>query len=144
MRTGDPDAKYITNDNPLIEQMFTHLDKLVRKVAKRAQVPDSWLIEDEKGGVESVESLRTRLLMFLKKVKFYQTSYEGEIIRMIRVALEIEGEAEAKTVSLKVIYDPGLPKEWKDDVSVWGDALTTALHPRKRRSRGSKESRATI
>jgi hypothetical protein len=126
-QAGDPDTKYITNDNPLIEQMFTHLDKLVRKVAKRAQVPDSWLIEDEKGGVESVESLRTRLLMFLKKIKFYQTAYEGEIIRMIRVGLEIEGESEAKNVSLQVIYDPGLPKEWKDDVSVWGDALTNGL-----------------
>ncbi len=50
-RPGDPDAKYITNENPMIEQIFTHLDKIVRKIAKRMQVPDSFLLEDEKGGV---------------------------------------------------------------------------------------------
>jgi hypothetical protein len=125
-RNGDPDAKYITNDNPMIEECFTHLDKLVRKIAKRMQIPDSFLIEDEKGGVESVESLRTRILMFLKKVKFYQTAYEQEIIRMIRVALEIEGK-DFKEVPLKVVYDPGLPKDWKEDGTVWGEAFAAGI-----------------
>jgi hypothetical protein len=124
---GDPDAKYITNDNPLIEECFTHIDKLVRKFAKLMKRPDSFFIEDEKGGVESVESLRTRLMFFLREIDNYTGTYDPGVEKLVRLALAIEGDANAETVPLKITFDPGLPKDWQVDATVWGDALASKL-----------------
>ena len=126
-QAGDPDTKYITNDNPLIEQSFIHLEKLIRKVAKLTQTPDSFLTEDEKGGVEKAESLRTRLMNFFKRIRLYQHRYDEGIKKILRLALKIEGVTNADTLPLKITFDPGLPKEWQADVTIWGDAYAQKL-----------------
>lgn len=124
-RQGE-EAKYITNDNPLIEQAFEHLDTLIRKVAKLTQTPDTFLTEDEKGGVEKAESLRVRLMSFLKRVSNYETTYRDALEHLLRLALAIEGET-TDGVTFKITFDPGLPKEWQADVTVWGDAKAQGL-----------------
>jgi len=125
-RSGDPDAKYITNENPLIEQAFDYIDKLLRLIAKQTQTPS--LVEDEKGGVETAEALRVRMMPLLKKVRFFEQVYDPAIKAIVRIASKIEGAKDAKTLEkLRLIFDRGLPKDWLNDVTVWGDALASGL-----------------
>lgn len=126
-RAGDPDAKYITNENPLIEQLFDHIKGLIRSVAKHTQTPDSFLLEDEKGGVEKAEALRTRLMHFLKRIRNYETTYDPLIEKLLRLCLKIEQTKGAEDVPLVFTFDPGLPKDWQADVTVWGDALAQKI-----------------
>ena len=131
-KQGEGDlARYITNDNPLIEQAFLHLESLIRKFAKLTQTPDSFLTEDDKGGVEKAEALKIRFMAFLKKVRNYQTTYDEGIRKMIRLAFLIEGESELAKLPLKITYDLGLPKDWQADVTVWASALTAGIASRE-------------
>lgn len=123
-KEGDPEAKYITNENPLIEQSFVHIEKILRAIAKLTQTPDSLLTEDEKGGVEKAEALKTRMMGFLKKIRIYQSRYEEAIRNMMRIALKIEGGQE---IPLVITFDTGLPKDWEYDSMVWSTALSGGL-----------------
>ncbi len=125
-KAGDPDAKYITNENPLIEQAFTHIEKIIRKICKITATPDSFLTEDDKGGVEKTEALKVRLMQFLKREKSLQTTYQQAIKKIMLLALKAEGQ-KTDNIDVKVTFDPGLPKDWEVDVRVWGDALAQGL-----------------
>lgn len=128
---GDPEAKYITNDNPLIEDAFKHMDRLIRQCAKLTQTPDTFLLEDEKGGVEKAEALKVRLMSFLKRVARYQRKYEEALRKLIRRALTIEGVEKANELPLKITFDLGLPKDWQYDVDVWSAAMDAGLASRE-------------
>lgn len=130
-KEGEPDAKYITNENPLIEQAFVHMDKVIRMIAKLTKTPDSFLAEDEKGGVEKAEALKTRLMSFLKRIRNYQRKYDDAVKKIVRMALKIEGVEKADEIPLKIRFDLGLPKDWEYDVAVWGDALDRGLAARE-------------
>lgn len=121
------DAKYITNENPLIEQAFVHLEKVIRKIAKLTQTPDMFLTEDEKGGVEKASTLRARLFLFISRIERYQQIYEECIRRTLIKALKIEGQQDADTIPITVTFESSLPKDWEHDVSVWGDAKSLGL-----------------
>jgi hypothetical protein len=121
---GDKDAKYITNENPLIEQAFTHIENTLRAIAKLTQTPDDFIVGAEKGGVEKAEAIKVRFMPLLKRVRFYETQYEQAIRAMFRIAGKIEGK---KEIPLIVTFDAGLPKDWEHDVRVWGDALSSGL-----------------
>jgi len=124
-KAGEPDARYVTNDNPMIEENFKHMESIVRKIAKLTQTPDVFLEGDEKGGVESAESLRVRLMSLLKRVRRYQRKYDEAIKKIMRIRDKIEGgKGEVPIVNT---FDAGLPKDWKHDVEVWGDAVTAGI-----------------
>jgi hypothetical protein len=130
-KADDAEAKYIINENPLIEDAFKHLDRLIRECAKLTHTPDSFLLEDEKGGVEKAESLKVRMMMFFKRIRNYQRKYDEAIKKLIRIALKIEGVKDAETVPLKIIFDKGIPKDWEHDVEVWGSAFERGLASRQ-------------
>ena len=125
-KAGDPDSKYITNDNPLIEQAFVHIEKILRKICKITATPDNFLTEDEKGGVEKAEALKVRLMQFLKREKSLQTTYRQAIKKILILALKAEKQKVDK-IDVKVTFDPGLPKDWEVDVRVWSEALSQGL-----------------
>lgn len=131
VKAGEPDARYITNENPLIEQSFKHMEMTLREIAKLTQTPDSFLLADEKGGVETAESLRTRMMNFLKRERRYQRKYDEAIKKILRIALKIEGVKDADSLTLHVTFDPGLPKDWEKDEQVWGNAMDRGLSSRE-------------
>lgn len=126
-RAGEPEAKYITNENPLIEQSFEHINGILRQIAKITQTPDSFLVEDEKGGVEKAESLKVRLMAFLKRVRFMESVYDPAIRKLLGLAYVIEGGKPEELEKLTLTFDNGLPKDWEADVTVWGEALASGL-----------------
>lgn len=130
-QAGEPDAKYIVNENPLVEQAFVQIEKVLRQIAKETQTPDEFLAESEKGGVEKVEALKVRFMPFLKRVRRYRTKYETAIKDMIRLMLEIEAVADFKTVALKVVFDDGLPQDFGSDVTNWSSAYEAGLASRE-------------
>ncbi len=127
---GDPDAKYITNENPLIEQAFTHIEKIIRKICKLTATPDTFLTEGEKGGVEKVEALKVQLMQFFKRERFLQTIYEEAIRKILLLALKAE-KVSIDGIDIKTTFDAGLPKDWEVDAKVWGDAKIAGLASRE-------------
>ena len=131
-KAGEPDARYITNENPLIEQAFKHMEMTLREIAKLTQTPDSFVLEDEKGGqAERAETLRTRMMNFLKRVRRYERKYDEAIKDILRIALKIEGEKDVDKLAMSVTFDQGIPKDWESDERVWGDALGRGLASRE-------------
>lgn len=131
-KAGEPDARYITNDNPLIEQAFRHMEMTMREIAKLTQTPDGFVFEDEKGGqAERAETLRIRMMNFLKRIRRYERKYDEAIKDITRIALKIEGEKEADKLVMSVTFDQGIPKDWESDERVWGDALGRGLASRE-------------
>lgn len=123
-KSGDPDAKYITNDNPLIEAAFVSMENLVRKICKITKTPDRFLSDEEKGGVERVDALKIQLIQFLKRESLLQTKYERVIRELLRLAYLIEG---GTLPEAKITFSVGMPKDWEADGRVWGDALAQGL-----------------
>ena len=131
-RAGEPDARYITNENPLIEQAFKHMEMTLREIAKLTQTPDGFVFEDEKGGqAERAETLRTRMMNFLKRIRRYERKYDKAIKDISRIGLKIEGEKEVDKLPLSVTFDQGIPKDWQMDEQVWGDAFGRGLASRE-------------
>ena len=101
----------------------------MEKVRKRA---DGFVFEDEKGGqAERAETLRIRMMNFLKRIRRYERKYDEAIKDITRIALKIEGEKEADKLVMSVTFDQGIPKDWESDERVWGDALGRGLASRE-------------
>jgi hypothetical protein len=128
---GDLPSRYVTDENPLIEQAFVDMEKCLRQIAKRTLIPDAFFIDDEKGGVESVEALRTRFMAFLRRLDGDGAIAEQCIRDILRVAMKIEGKKTDVLEKLTVTFDYGLPKDWKEDVAVWGEAVAQGLASRE-------------
>jgi len=126
-QSGDPDAKYITNDNPMLDQSFKYLELLVEKAAKLTQTPQSFIAADDKGGVEKAEALRTRFMLFLKRIEEYREAYSDGLEQIIRLALQIEGIDVPDDMEFKFTFDFGLPRDPQLDGEVWGAAVEQGI-----------------
>lgn len=127
-----PDAKYITNDNPLIEEAFNHIKMMIEKCADLTMTPRSFLMPDDKGGVESAEALRTRFMGFLKRIKRYQKVYAPAIPRMLKTAMKLKGvEDIPEDIKITVEFDEGLPRDKIVDVEFYGSAVGANLMSRR-------------
>ncbi len=122
MGPDDPDAKYVTNSNPLIEEAFKHIESLIEKCADLTSTPRSFLMPDEKGGVESVESLKTRMMGFLTRINRYKKTYRTMIELTIRRAMELEGTPIPVETTIDVFICDGLPKDKTAEASYYTTA----------------------
>lgn len=130
---GQPDSRYVTNDNPLVDPMFKYIKWFVLECAKLTKTPASFLTEDEKGaGVESAESLKTRFMLFLKRIQTYQDAYDDAIKRIIRLSLELDDKTIIEEDDIEIIFDPGIPKEMKVETEWIGMAFRDGLISRRR------------
>jgi hypothetical protein len=122
-QAGDTPSRYVTNDNAMIEEAFKHLDKLILRAAKLTDTPQGFIESDEKGGVESAESIKARFMLFLKRVANYRRIYADGIREMLVKALAIQGNPAPADVELKITFDYGLPRDMEVDGRVWGQAV---------------------
>lgn len=106
-----PDAKYVTNDNPLIEEAFKHIDKMIEKAADLTKTPRSFLMPDDKGGVETAESLKTRMMGFLNRIKRYRKAYTAMIIRTIKTSALLEGQIFPDNLEIVVEFGDPIPRD---------------------------------
>lgn len=127
METDWPDAKYVTNDNPLIESAFKHIDSLIDKIADLTQTPRTFMRPAEVGGVESAESLKTRFMSFFKRIRKYQTAYDPQIKKVLLAALELKGVQVPKEMTIEIQYDEGLPRNKTTEVSYYQMAHDAGL-----------------
>jgi len=138
-RAGEPEARYVTNENPLIEQAFTHVEKLLKQISKLTQTPS--LVEDEKGGVESAESLKVRMMPLLKKVRFFELIYDPAIKAILRIAGRSRGTRPIRRLSAS--YSTAVCRRIGNLTAPSGAMHWRMASPRKRRpSAGSRASRA--
>ena len=127
VENGDPDLKYVTNDNPMLEETFKYIELLIEKSAKLTHTPQSFLMPDDKGGIESAESLRTRFMLFLKQIEGYRLSYTDGIEKILRLALQIEGITVPDDLEFKITFDFGLPQDPEIEGKVWGQAVMDGI-----------------
>ena len=105
---------------------FKYLELLVEKAAKLTATPQSFLASDDKGGVEKAEALRTRFMLFLKRIEGYRESYEA-VQDILKMALDIEKVAYPEDIEFKLTFDFGLPKDPQVQGLVWGQALLDGI-----------------
>lgn len=127
---GEVDAKYLTDENPMMESAFEHMKNTIRTIAKRTKTPDDFLIESEKGGIEKSETVKTRLMQFFKRIANDRQNYHDALTDLYRIALKLEKKWN-KGAKLKITFDYGLPKDWQHDVEVWSAALDSGLASRE-------------
>ena len=124
---GDVPSRYVTNDNPMIEQNFTLLKDLIAKSAKLTDTPNGFIDDDEKGGVESAESIRARFMLFFMRIDNYRSEYDDGIKRMVVKLLKIEGVTVPDDLELKITFDYGLPRDLEVDGRIWGQAVLDGI-----------------
>lgn len=126
-QAGDIPSRYVTNDNPLIEEAFKHLTSCIVRAAKLTDTPQGFIETDEKGGVESAESIKARFMLFLKRVANYRRIYADGIREMQMRALKIEGVDVPEDAEFKSTFDYGLPRDLEVDGKVWGQAVLDGI-----------------
>ncbi len=126
-KSGDTPSRYVTNDNPMIEESFEHLTSLIVRAAKLTDTPQGFIETDEKGGVESAESIKARFMLFLKRVANYRRIYADGIREMMVRASAIEGSALPVDAEIQTTFDYGLPRDVEVDGRVWGQAVMDGI-----------------
>jgi len=108
---GESEPKYITNENPQIENGFKQLDKLLMMVSAITKMPPEALGLETKGGVEKVETMRTRLFNTVRKVNRKRIYMEKELKQLMKIALLIKGIDKEKISKIKIVWDKVLPTD---------------------------------
>lgn len=129
---GQPDSRYVTNDNPLLDPMMKYVDKFVENCMNLTFTPRSFAMPDDKGGVESAESLKTRFMLFLKRINDYSEVYDEAIRRSLRLALFLLDKTALNEKDLEITFDPGLPKDMKVETEWIAEAYRAGLISRRR------------
>lgn len=92
-------AKYILNDNPLIEQTNEHIDRQIRFISWISAVP---IWEFTKSGMpEKVESLKIQLFSAIRKTETKRTKIVKGIKKIIQVGYELLGEELDSDIDIK-------------------------------------------
>lgn len=108
--SGDVVPQYIEYKNVLVEEAFIHIDKCVDKISAITQIPRNLLGNDDKGGIEKVESLKIRMIPLLKKLTRNKTAYTNQLRKILACAMELEGtEVVAEEISFE--FNDGLPRD---------------------------------
>ena len=129
---GDIIPQYITNSNPLIEQQFKQLEKLLNLVAAAAEVPEKFLGIEQKGGVEKVESLKLKMAEFLRKIEDYQEGIKYGVEKLISDSLKLENVSLPEDFSVKVVLREGLPRDKEQEMRTHSGAVDSGIESRKR------------
>jgi hypothetical protein len=130
--SGDIIPQYITNSNPLIEQQFVELEKLLHLIAAIAEVPKSFVGIEEKGGIETVGAKRLNMAEFLKKIEDYQQVFQDSISRLFVFALLLEKQDIPVDLCIKVKYREGLPRDKKNEIGIHSEAVSNGLSSKNR------------
>lgn len=101
--------QYITNSNPLIEQQFAEIEKLLDLIAASAEVPEKFVGREQKGGIEKVETKKLSMLEFLRKIEDYQESFKVALETLFEAALILDGATIPDDFEIEIKFRDGLP-----------------------------------
>ena len=129
---GDPIPQYITNSNPLIEQQFVELERLLDMIAAAAEVPEKFVGREQRGGVEKVETKKLGMSEFLRKIEDYQATFADGLQNLIKMALLLEGYAVPDDFAIQVGFREGLPRDMDSELRVHTTAVDAGIESKKR------------
>jgi hypothetical protein len=128
-----PDVKYILNDNPLIQETYSHVEKQVYYISWITAVPMFELLASA-ARPERVESLRIRLYSALRKTSRKRAKIRQALDWALRVGLMLKGIPDPEKITIKfgnVLPVDELAEAQVEDVKV-RDGLTSKLSAIKR------------
>lgn len=129
---GDPIPQYITNSNPLIEQQFTELEKLLDLIAAAAEIPAKFVGREDNGGAEKVETVKIRMAEFLRKIEDYQEGLEDAVRKLLHFALLLENVKLPEDFYVDVSFREGLPRDKEQEVRTHASAINAGIESKKR------------
>jgi len=118
--------KYITNDNPQIENGFKQIDKLIKFIAAQSKVPSDVLGIDDHKGAEKVEAIKIRLFNTIRKVQRKRTQIAEQLQDVLMAAMKMAGEA-TEPVQPKIIFEDPLPRDILADTEIVVTRYNTGL-----------------
>jgi len=117
IRGGESGAmipRYITNENPQIENGFRQIDNLLRLLAMFSETSDVLLGLDAKGGVEKVGALRLRILRTLAKIARKRNFFDAAIKKALYCALDfyrVHVDSSIEPVYPQIVWGNPLPED---------------------------------
>jgi hypothetical protein len=108
--------KYITNDNPQIENGFKKIDFIIKMISAITKIPLETFGIDTHAGAEKVEAMRIRQYPIIRKVDRKRMYFEDVYETMIKEAMLIEGN-DMTGVNVSIVWSDALPEDrWQKTV----------------------------
>jgi hypothetical protein len=128
MNQGEPEPKYIVNTNPMIDQAFTFVDKIILMALGIAKVPPELLnVGDAVAGANlKVEAMRIRMFPTMRKIHRKQNAMKPAVEQALTYALELKGKAK-DGLTVAVDFDDVLPVDMLQLVTQMVERKTAGL-----------------
>ena len=124
-RQGEQPAQYIENNNSLIPEAQTYIDKILKLIGAITQIPISFFGFEEAGGAEKVEALRIRLTRFLKKIQRKQRMMELVLKKLVKETLQFAGIQWDYVID--VTFSDAMLKDLQQNTQMYIDLYTNSL-----------------
>lgn len=129
MEQGDNPPGYVMNTNPLIDNTFTLIEKLITQIATVLRVPVELMGLQAVKGVESDGTKSKRVAAFIKRIEKAQRKFSTALKEVNEIREELGFE---KFEDFDVVWPHSFPVNKLEEVSELGGALDARLISRKK------------
>lgn len=133
--TSEGDAElpqYITNSNPVIEQQFQQIEKLIDLAAAIAVVPEKFFGKEQTSGDQKVRAKELEMAPFIRKVEDYMGTIREGIEKLLIDGLKMEGAAVPEDMKIDIEFRSGLPKDMLEEAQIYSIAVNGGFMTKKR------------
>lgn len=124
MEQGDTAPGYVLNTNPLIDQTFVLIEKLVTQISTTLRIPVELMGMQAVKGVESDGTKSKRVAAFIKRIEKAQRKFTTALFEVNEIRKQMGFEADA---DFNVIWPHSFPVNKLDQINELGSALDFGL-----------------
>ena len=124
MEQGDTPPGYVMNTNPLIEQTFALIEKLVTQIATVLRIPVEFMGLQAVKGVESDGTKSKRVAAFIKRIEKAQRKFSTALVKVNEIREKLGFEV---IEDFDVMWPHSFPVNKLEQVTELGSALDSGL-----------------
>lgn len=124
----DPEAKYITNSNPLLDNAEVHIERQLRTVSLLTAVPMWELLKSAMP--ERVESMRIQLFAAVRRTDRKRARVKRALNDMFRIGFKLKGITYDKDMVFK--FSDVLPTDELNETQIETSKVTAGLSSKQR------------
>jgi len=127
----DPIPKYITNENPQIENAFKEIETILKMICVATETPTDFFGLNDKGGNEKVQAMKIRFSEFLRKIEDYQMTFKDFGEELLIMALKIKNIKLPDDFGISITYRDPLPRDLAEESNIHETAMRGGFESRK-------------
>jgi len=129
MEQGDPNPGYIMNTNPLIDQTFVLIEKLIVQISAVLRIPVEFFGIQTVKGVESDSTKTKRSAAFIKRIEKAQRKFGTALFQINEIREKLGFE---KDPDFSVVWPNSFPVDKKEQVDELATAIDAQLVSRRK------------